>query len=103
MQSSSDLGSRLCAHKSLVCGKFDSLKAEVSENPVLQEIFNICVLTEKDRIVQFREDDWLRQLHDGPVDGAEFFCYPRDLIFRDAALSKNSQCNIEIRELPGIA
>jgi len=55
------------------------------------------------RFAQFSEDDWLRHLHNGSIDGAQFFGYPSDLIFRDAALSKNSQGYVEIRKLPGIS
>ena len=54
-------------------------------------------------VAQLAEDDWFRQLHNGPVDGTQLFGYPSDLIFRNAALSKNSQCNVQIRELLGIA
>ena len=52
---------------------------------------------------QLAEDDWFRQLHNGPIDGTQLFGYPSDLIFRNAALSENSQSNVQIRELLGIA
>jgi hypothetical protein len=55
------------------------------------------------RFAQFSEDDWLRHLHNGPIDGSQFLDYPSDLVFRDATLSKNSQRNVEIRKLLRVA
>ncbi len=48
------------------------------------------ILSERQLIrcrAHFSEDDWLRHLHNGPIDGAQLFGYSSDLIFRDAALS----------------
>jgi hypothetical protein len=55
------------------------------------------------RRVKSTEDDGLRHLHNGPVDGTELFDYPSDLIFRNAALPKSSQGDVQIGKLRGIA
>src|ERR1700722_17101376 len=49
------------------------------------------------------EDEGLRPLHNGPVDCTELFDYPSDLIFRNAALPKSSQGDVQIGKLRGIA
>jgi hypothetical protein len=47
------------------------------------------------------EEDWLRHLHDRPVDGAELFGDPSELVLRDAALPENGQGDLKIGELSG--
>src|SRR5260370_39354607 len=63
----------------------------------------ICWIPKAESSSNSSEDDWLRHLYDGPIDGIQLFSYSCDLIFRDAALSKSSQCEVQIQEFLGTA